>query len=141
MSKINKFLSVVDSTLGVITSRNFNYKGYWFPGFLARPKCYYRFNLFYHKSENKIENDFNAEVLRILNNQIKLQGLEDHKLLSATFEFANTDDKVYNYYGRRCNKIDLKLELTTAKPSRVYRSIKTLYAEYHNPERELRRIN
>lgn len=76
MSKVNIFKSVVHSTMLIIVIRNFDYNGYWFPGFLSKSRCKYHFSLFKDIPNNKIERDCVVEIKRILENQIKAHNLE-----------------------------------------------------------------
>ena len=140
MSKVTIFKSVVHSTMSIIVSRNFDYKGYWFPGFLSKSRCNYRFNLFKDMPDNKIERDCVVEVKRILKNQIKAHNLEAYKIDYVILNFVNIDDEIYNYYGRQCKKIEVELELKL-ESGKVFKTNDVLYADSHSALREYKRAN
>ena len=59
-------------------------------------------------------------------------------LRTATFDFRNSDDKIYTYYCRNCKRIDIKLRIET-ESGRIYESTGNLYADKHDPEKESQR--
>ncbi len=139
MGRINKFRSVVNSTMGILTSRNFDYNGYWFPGFIFEDGCDFTFDLNSNQSFNKIHSDCIKAINSIIERQIIINDLTSYKIKSAKFRFKNIIDTVYSCYGRDCKKVNLELEIIT-ETGRVYKCLGNLFTDKHDLSKEKSRI-